>query len=637
MVVGGAFLALRAAAVRDVRRVFLGELARNQQAWRTLQEERLHLLLAASSLVSTSPTLRAALQTARTEQNAGLSPRPDLLATVRRETEQVFGDLDRDLLVVTDDAGRVLAAVAREGIPWTSRDVSGLPPVRHALVAEVPVVDSSFGLVRAGGVTLQVGSAAIIVQGYPVGVLLLGDRLERVIPRTDTATGSELVVTAGEEILLASAGLQLDSIMRSGLRALAADLGPHPVELGGAEFLAVTLPLGITQDGHPAAVHLLRSLQGTLGPLDRALSRSFLVAGLLAVILVGIGAMVVSRSLLAPLSRFVRHLEEGSRRPALLPFAERHASVELRTLSDAYNGLIDSLTRQHEELRRANQELRTQIVERERAEEALRESEAQLRQSQKLEALGRLAGGVAHDFNNLLTVIGLSTQLLREELQVGNPHRHELDQIDGAAERAKSLVQQLLAFSRKQVMQPRLVVVNEVVRGLEPLLRRLLGSRVTCETRLADELAPILADPGQLEQIVMNLAVNASDAMPQGGRFVIETAGVILDKAYESRPDAVPGGPAVMLAVSDSGTGMDPETRSRIFEPFFTTKPPGKGTGLGLSTVYGIVRQSHGSITVFSEPGKGTTMRIYFPVAATDLDSGSAEAAGSGRGLSVRE
>jgi signal transduction histidine kinase len=186
-------------------------------------------------------------------------------------------------------------------------------------------------------------------------------------------------------------------------------------------------------------------------------------------------------------------------------------------------------------------------------------------------------------------------------------------------------------------MQPRLVVLNEVVSGLEPLLRRLVGPRVALEIRLARDLAPILADPGQLEQIVMNLAVNATDALPDGGRILVETAAVVLDKAYENRPDAVPGGPAVMLAVTDTGVGMDAETRSRIFEPFYTTKPPGKGTGLGLSTVYGIVRQSQGSISVFSEPGQGTTMRIYFPVAGPPPDGRGAETARAGRGLAIPE
>jgi PAS domain S-box-containing protein len=260
------------------------------------------------------------------------------------------------------------------------------------------------------------------------------------------------------------------------------------------------------------------------------------------------------------------------------------------------------------------------LVERRRAEEALRKSEEQLHHAQKMEAIGQLTGGVAHDFNNLLSVILSYSVLLAEELPTGDPRREDLLEIKEAGQRAAALTQQLLAFSRRLVLQPRVMDLNEVIAGTEKMLRRLIGEDVELTVIPARAPARANIDPGQIEQVIMNLAVNARDAMPTGGKLTIELEATELDEGFVAEHAGATRGPHIMVAVSDTGCGMDAATQGRVFEPFFTTKERGRGTGLGLSTVFGIVRQSAGTIWVQSELGKGTTFRIYLPVAKAATD-----------------
>jgi signal transduction histidine kinase/CheY-like chemotaxis protein len=298
----------------------------------------------------------------------------------------------------------------------------------------------------------------------------------------------------------------------------------------------------------------------------------------------------------------------------------QRANAELRALHGDLESRVESRTA---ELLGANEELQRQITERARTEAALHRSEEQLRQSQKLEAIGRLAGGIAHDFNNLLSVILGYVELGLERLDHDSPVKDDLAEIGRAAGRAGELTKQLLAFGRQQILEPKVLDLRQVVAGVMPMLSRLIGEDIEIGVPIARGHCKVKADRGQIEQVIMNLAVNARDAMPKGGKLTLAISNAELDAVYAQEHDEVAPGRYVLLSVSDTGIGMSKDVQSRVFEPFFTTKERGKGTGLGLATVFGIVKQSGGHISVYSELGSGTTFKVYLPHA--DGESAPAE------------
>ena len=377
--------------------------------------------------------------------------------------------------------------------------------------------------------------------------------------------------------------------------------------------------------GTPWLVWVARPETDVLASAHAFLVRLLVVA--LAVVIAGaVGAWLLGRHIIAPLADLTRAAESMAHGDYSIRVATRRGD-EVGRLGDAFNSMASSietasvdlesqqveLEAQQAELQESNDDLRRAVTEATTARKAAEQLEAQLLQSQKMEAIGRLAGGVAHDFNNMLTVIISYTDLVLVDKSLEENIRTELVQVRSAADRAAGLTRQLLAFSRKQVLHPVVLDVNDVVASVITMLARVMPENIRLSSTLGSALDTVFVDRGQLEQVLMNLAVNARDAMPDGGSLTIETSNAMLDETYAGLHGGSSTGPHVMLSMRDTGIGMDAATRERIFEPFFTTKPVGQGTGLGLATVYGIVQQSGGSIYVYSEPGHGTIFKVYFP------------------------
>ncbi len=361
-------------------------------------------------------------------------------------------------------------------------------------------------------------------------------------------------------------------------------------------------------DSQPLAQVVVRNESAVVKELNRSSQRLLLSLLLFSLVLLFLLAISLVRWVSRPLRQTMESLQRDDPKPIAHLAEDSSEFGELARTIQKFFAQRDNLLREMDE-RRAT-------------EEALRKSEAELRHSQKMEAVGRLAGGVAHDFNNLLTAIIGYAELITERATNDPLVRQHADLIQKAGQQAASLTRQLLAFSRKQLLQPRVIDLNRLVIDMEKLLRRVIGERFDLQTHPQAQIGRVMADPSQVEQVILNLGVNARDAMPTGGTLTIQTRNVHLEEE-EARliSMSLGAGDYVELSVADTGTGMDENTKAHIFEPFFTTKGPGKGTGLGLATVYGIVRQSGGGISVESDLHKGSTFRIYFPLEKRPVDA----------------
>jgi len=544
------------------------------------------------------------VQAALNQRELILSKKADLLAMVAymRDgdpsaiediSEDAWQSNDCDLFAIADAKGKVLSVHSR-AVGFSSASA------RELLGHSLKVHRSSDWWLYHGRI-FQIVLKPYYGEGTLLGTVVVGREFSDKDARDlSSMSSSQILVHANDATVLntlpAAASLStIEKLRRSARRGM--------VSLGDEPFFAMSVPI-TDGDAEPTIrLTVLKSYENALAALTQ--SKHLLIAlGIGALALGGLFVYVIADRLTRPLTalaRGVRALEMGD---YAYPLKRDLGSDEVAQLTRAFEDMRTTLRQ---------------------TESQKQELEGQLRRSQKMEAMGRLAGGVAHDFNNLLTVIKGNSSILAERLGSGHHLAKLTTQIDGAADRAVSLTRQLLAFCRMQVMQPKILDLNELVSEMCKLLRRLVPEDIAFNFRAGESLGRVKADPGQIEQVIMNLVVNAGDAMPEGGILTVETRNAtIFEQEVPRRAPASPG-QYVLLSVTDNGMGMDAETRARIFEPFFTTKEQGKGTGLGLATVYGIVKQSGGFIWVESEPGKGARFEIYFPRVTDRLEPAPAQ------------
>jgi signal transduction histidine kinase/ActR/RegA family two-component response regulator len=536
-----------------------------------------------------------AFQLMQHQRQLTLNHKADLLATlasmrngdataIQDASQDPWQSEDCDLMVLADANGKVVAM--------------------HAMSQDLPIEDAQAMLRRSShresSFTWWVSEGRIyqvaiqpFYQNPPMNTELLGTVVvgrEIDAKRARDLAGisaSDMVFRANGKIVLSTFSPFAEHELTSQMQGPAV---PKQMRLGEERLFASTVDL-MTGARGALTLTVLKSYDKAMATV-RTLNRVLLGLGLCGGLVGGALVFVIASTFTRPLANLaagVRALQSGNFDYPL----EAHGGDEVAQVTRAFANMRETL--------QANENQKQEL-------------EEQLRQSQKMDALGRLAGGVAHDFNNLLTVIKGNSDLMLERLNPAAPEHARAQQIQKVADRAAALTRQLLAFSRRQVLQPKVVDMNELIAEMSRLLRRLVREDIEFQLRLGESLGRVKADPSQLEQVLLNLTVNACDAMPHGGRLTIETRNVIADEEYARRHATVEPGEYVLLVVSDTGEGMDAETKARIFEPFFTTKGAGKGTGLGLATVYGVVKQSGGYICVESTPGAGSAFEVYLPV-----------------------
>ncbi|HXY26640.1 MAG TPA: ATP-binding protein [Candidatus Acidoferrum sp.] len=567
----------------------IGDDLRNSvNAYNIFEKQRQVAATQSARLIANLPYLRA-LMTTRDK------------ATIQDGSLGIWKLCGSDLLFLADRSGQIVALHANSG---NITPAETQPQIRAALEQERSA-DWWLESGRLFEVWIQPIYFGEASENAITGYLAVGYEInDRRAQDFRNVSSSEIVFQTGGQIIAGTLGAADRMKLRNANAAgsLPASAAPRELDFGGERFLMTTIRL--SPGGElPVSMSVLKSLDKAYVFLSD-LNRVLLAIGLFSVLIGSALVYLISKSFLRPLANLVGGVRALGTGDFAYPL-ETAGGDEVAEVTRTFVGMRDSLQ---------NAQKEQQLL------------EQRLRQAHKMEAIGRLAGGVAHDFNNLLTIIRGHSDLLLDRGTANAPERNNLEQIKKAADRAVGMTRQLLAFSRMQVLQPRVIDLNSVVAEMGKMLPRLIGEHIEYVFLPEPRLPRVKADPGQVEQVVMNLAVNARDAMPGGGKLTVQIRIVDLNEAEARRRPPMSPGHYVLLSVADTGTGMDEKTKAHIFEPFFTTKEVGKGTGLGLATVYGVVKQSGGFIWVESAPGQGTTFEIYLPVVSDAVPAKEREA-----------
>lgn len=563
---------------KRVRASLQEDLHNSLNTFQSFEKQRDITLSRSAELLANLPNVRALMTT------------PDA-ATIQDASADVWRLSGSDLLVMAGRSGNLVAL--RTSTAGLARDTAQQLFRRSLEKGESH--DWWFGGNRLFEVWIQPIYFGPASENSTIGFLAVGHEIDsRVANDFGNIAASETAFYFGDALVASTLKLDQQSQLMALHRTHSANASniPQEIHLGSERFLVTTETLSI-QTQPEVSLSILKSLDRATAFLH-SLNRILLGLGLLSVFAGSALVFLISDTFTRPLANLVggvRALETGDFTFAL----ESSGGDEVAEVTAAFDRMRTSLQttqREHKQL------------------------EERLRQAHKMEAVGRLAGGVAHDFNNLLTIIRGHSDLLLDRLGVDSSQRRSLEQIQKAGNRAISMTRQLLAFSRMQVLEPRVLDLNELVSELGKMLPRLIGEHIEYAFLPEQNLSPVKADPGQIEQVIMNLVVNARDAMPDGGKITVRTRNIVIDEDEAKKRSPMAPGSFVLLSIADGGHGMDMETKAHIFEPFFTTKEVGKGTGLGLATVYGVVKQSGGFIYVDSAPGKGATFEVYLPQAS---------------------
>ena len=583
-------LVVRLSIEKRVRESIREDLRTSVSTYRSFEKQRETMLTHSAELIANLPNVRA-LMTTRD------------LATIQDASEGIWRLSGSDLLVLADRSGNMLAL--RTSAPGSVRESS------QALLRDSLEQGEERNWWYTSGHLFEVWIKPIYFgaasENAALGYLAVGHEIDEEAAKNFSNVVTSEVAFHYESVLIASslAASQQPALMQFGAgRPGGPGETPQEIQLGSERYLMTTVrlsPVGAPE----VSLSVLKSFDKAAAFLN-TLNHVLLGLGFVSVMAGGALVFLISDTFTRPLANLVagvRALEKGD---FDYPLGDRSGD-EVGEVTGAFDRMRANLQRT----------LKDQ-----------KQLEDRLRQAHKMEAVGRLAGGVAHDFNNLLTIIRGHSDLLMDRADSDDNIRRNIEQVQKAANRAVAMTRQLLAFSRKQVLQPRIVDLNSVVADMGKMLPRLIGEHIEFIFVPDPKLASVMAVPGQIEQVIMNLAVNARDAMEGGGKLTIRTFNISLDEETARQRAPMPPGPYVLLSVSDTGHGMDAVTRAHIFEPFFTTKEVGKGTGLGLATVYGVVKQSGGFIYVESTTGNGATFEVYLPQAAEKSAQGDAEARG---------